>query len=140
MADAEVETASDAEPCTADLKAAVKIEWGMVKLVIAALRERGFQYVVAPYEADSQLVHLCRTGCIDAVITVDSDLVVLGAKTGYFRVNYFTGDALVLQEKDLGSKDEAGDGDASDDDEAMEGSNAKAVSYGAWCIAMGWWP
>jgi len=96
---------SDAEPCEAHYRAAIKIEWGMVQMVIAALRTRGFQYVVAPYEADSQLVHLCNTGCIDAVISVDSDLVVLGAKKVYFRVNCYTGDAKVLQQKDLGSAD-----------------------------------
>ena len=77
------EAGSDAEPCEAHLRAAVKIEWGMVQVVIAALRTRGFQYVVAPYEADSQLIHLCDTGCIEAVISVDSDLVVLGAKKVY---------------------------------------------------------
>jgi 5'-3' exonuclease len=70
---AEAEVGDDAEPCRADLRAAVKIEHGMVRLVIAALRTRGFHYVVAPYEADSHLVHLVRTGCIDSVISVDSD-------------------------------------------------------------------
>jgi hypothetical protein len=43
---------------------------------------------------------------------VDSDLVVLGAKTIYFRVNYYTGVAVVLHRKDLGSAHEASNVDA----------------------------
>ena len=71
---AKAQAGSDAEPCEAHYRAAIKIELGMLQMVIAALRTRGFQYVVAPYEADSQLVHLCNTGCVDAVISVDGDL------------------------------------------------------------------
>mmetsp|Transcript_20841 Transcript_20841/g.52577 ORF Transcript_20841/g.52577 Transcript_20841/m.52577 type:complete len:1016 (+) Transcript_20841:112-3159(+) len=36
---------------------------------------RGIEYVVAPYEADSQLSYLCEAGFIDFVITEDSDLL-----------------------------------------------------------------
>lgn len=38
-------------------------------------------YVVAPYEADSQLCFLEREGIIDGLITEDSDLLVFGCKT-----------------------------------------------------------
>jgi exonuclease-1 len=115
---AEAEVGEDAEPCPADLRAAIKIEHGMVRLVIAALRTSGFHYVVAPYEADAQLVHLVRTGCIESVISVDSDLVALGATTVYCRVNYFTGDATVLHQKDLGCADPA---DVADKDVTLRG-------------------
>ena len=116
---AAAEAGSECEPCNPDYRAAVKIDFGMVQQVIAALRTRGFHYVVAPYEADAQLVHLMRTGCIGAVISVDSDLVVLGAATVYFRVNYFTGDATVMHQKNIG-------GNASDDDD--DDDDADAVS------------
>ena len=39
------------------------------------LDEMAVTYVVAPYEADSQLAFLARTGQVDAVISEDSDLI-----------------------------------------------------------------
>ena len=95
------QASDDAEPCSADLRAAVKVEWRMVVEVISELRTQGFQYVVAPYEADSQLIHLEKSGCIDAILTVDSDLVALGGKHVYFHINYYTGDAMLLEQKNL---------------------------------------
>ncbi|RUP44580.1 PIN domain-like protein, partial [Jimgerdemannia flammicorona] len=47
---------------------------------IKVLRSEGVQYVVAPYEADAELAYLSRTGKVDAVVTVDSDLIVFGCK------------------------------------------------------------
>lgn len=35
-------------------------------------------YVVAPYEADSQMAHLWRTKKVSAIITEDSDLIAFG--------------------------------------------------------------
>jgi exonuclease-1 len=43
---------------------------------IGALRRMGVQVVVAPYEADSQLAYLCKTGVCQAVMTEDSDVIV----------------------------------------------------------------
>ncbi|KZV95667.1 PIN domain-like protein [Exidia glandulosa HHB12029] len=45
---------------------------------IKALRAAGVPYVVAPYEADAQLIHLERTRLIDGILTEDSDLLVFG--------------------------------------------------------------
>ncbi|KIY72069.1 PIN domain-like protein [Cylindrobasidium torrendii FP15055 ss-10] len=47
---------------------------------IKALKAQGVQYVVAPYEADAQLAYLERTGAVDAILTIDSDLLVFGGK------------------------------------------------------------
>lgn len=38
-------------------------------------------YVVAPYEADAQLIFLERSGLVQGIITEDSDLLVFGGKT-----------------------------------------------------------
>ena len=51
----------------------------MVTTCIAALKQRGVRVVVAPYEADPQLVQLVWDGAADAVVTEDSDLLVYGA-------------------------------------------------------------
>lgn len=42
------------------------------------LRQENVQYVVAPYEADAQLVFLALNRHVDFVITEDSDLIVYG--------------------------------------------------------------
>ena len=73
--------------------AAVHVTWDLVSACIDALRDKGFAYFVAPYEGDGQLAHLCREGVVDAVFTVDSDLIVLGCKRTYLKVNFWTGSA-----------------------------------------------
>jgi exonuclease 1 len=52
----------------------------MASAVIQKLKEMNIDYVVAPYEADAQLVYLERKGLIDGIISDDSDLLVFGAK------------------------------------------------------------
>jgi exonuclease-1 len=45
---------------------------------MSLLRGRKVEFVVAPYEADSQISKLFLLKKIDAVITEDSDLIVYG--------------------------------------------------------------
>lgn len=52
----------------------------MAAAVIQHLKDLDVDYVVAPYEADAQLVYLERHGLIDGIISDDSDLLVFGAK------------------------------------------------------------
>ncbi|KAG9191774.1 exonuclease 1 [Alternaria panax] len=52
----------------------------MARMVIEELKHHNVQYVVAPYEADSQLAYLERKGIIDGVLSEDSDLLVFGVK------------------------------------------------------------
>ncbi|RUS29376.1 PIN domain-like protein, partial [Jimgerdemannia flammicorona] len=60
---------------------------------IKVLRSEGVQYVVAPYEADAELAYLSRTGKVDAVVTVDSDLIVFGCKRILYKMNSY-GDCI----------------------------------------------
>ena len=81
--------------------AAVSVTWDLVSASIDALRAKGFTYYVAPYEGDGQLAHLSLQGIVDAVFTVDTDLVVLGCKRTYLKVNYYQGSALLADQDEL---------------------------------------
>ena len=48
-------------------------------------------YVVAPYEADSQLAFLARTGQVDAVISEDSDLIPYGCRRVLYKWDHDSG-------------------------------------------------
>jgi exonuclease-1 len=43
-----------------------------------ALKRRGVEFIVAPYEADAQMAYLATNGLVDVVITEDSDLLTYG--------------------------------------------------------------
>ncbi|KAJ2759729.1 Rad2 nuclease, partial [Coemansia nantahalensis] len=59
----------------------------MARDVIDSLQEEGFQYLVAPYEADAQLAFLESQGIITAAISEDSDLIAFGCKKVLFKMN-----------------------------------------------------
>lgn len=63
-----------------ELQKAVSITPQMTYTVIKALRKLNVQILVAPYEADAQLVYLEQQGIIDGVLSEDSDLLVFGVK------------------------------------------------------------
>lgn len=46
--------------------------------VMSLLKKRKIDFVIAPYEADSQICKLSQLKIIDAVITEDSDLIIYG--------------------------------------------------------------
>lgn len=63
-------------------------------MVIAYLKVRAIQFVVAPYEADAQLVWLEKEGIIDGIISEDSDLLVFGARTLLTKCDAKTGQCI----------------------------------------------
>ncbi|KAJ8103006.1 hypothetical protein POJ06DRAFT_60863 [Lipomyces tetrasporus] len=52
----------------------------MASHLIKALESEGVPYLVAPYEADAQMVYLEKTRLVSAIISEDSDLLVFGCK------------------------------------------------------------
>jgi exonuclease-1 len=52
----------------------------MARQLIEELKKMNVQYVVAPYEADPQMVYLEQQGIVHGIISEDSDLLVFGAK------------------------------------------------------------
>jgi len=63
-----------------ELQKAIDVTPEMARQFIDELKKVGVQYVVAPYEADAQLVYLERQGIVSAILSDDSDLLVFGAK------------------------------------------------------------
>lgn len=63
-----------------ELQKAVDVTPYMARLLIEELKKLNIQYVVAPYEADAQLVYLERQGLINGILSEDSDMLVFGAK------------------------------------------------------------
>ena len=63
-----------------ELQKAVDVTPEMARMFIEELKHHNIQYVVAPYEADSQMAYLERKGIIQGVLSEDSDLLVFGVK------------------------------------------------------------
>ncbi|ODV96759.1 hypothetical protein PACTADRAFT_74372 [Pachysolen tannophilus NRRL Y-2460] len=59
----------------------------MAKSLIEALKAKNIRYVVAPYEADSQMVYLEQKGLVDGIISEDSDLLIFGCKKLITKLN-----------------------------------------------------
>jgi exonuclease-1 len=63
-----------------EFQKAVDVTPEMARQLIDEFRKAGVQYIVAPYEADAQMVYLERKGIVDGILSEDSDLLVFGAK------------------------------------------------------------
>ena len=57
----------------------------IVTSVLAILREEQITFMIAPYEADSQLAYLCNKGYIDFIVSEDSDFIPYGAEAVLFK-------------------------------------------------------
>lgn len=54
-------------------------------------------FLVAPYEADSQMAYLSRNNLVDFIISEDSDLLIFGAKCVFYKMDKdFNGDEVCL--------------------------------------------
>lgn len=52
----------------------------MAKSIMVELDSKKVKYVVAPYEADPQMVYLEKIGLVDGILSEDSDLLIFGCK------------------------------------------------------------
>ncbi|EEP81330.1 predicted protein [Uncinocarpus reesii 1704] len=63
-----------------ELQKAIDVTPYMARVLIEELKKLNIQYIVAPYEADAQLVYLEKEGIINGIISEDSDMLVFGAR------------------------------------------------------------
>ena len=83
-----------------ELQKAVDVTPEMAGLLIEELKRNGVQYVVAPYEADSQMVYLEKQGIIDGILSEDSDLLVFGAKKLLTKLDQY-GECVMIRRDDF---------------------------------------
>ncbi|KAL8735564.1 MAG: hypothetical protein Q9166_000732 [cf. Caloplaca sp. 2 TL-2023] len=74
-----------------ELQKAVDVTPEMARQLIEELKMLGVQYVVAPFEADAQLVYLEKKGVIQGILSEDSDLLVFGAKRLLTKLDQYGG-------------------------------------------------
>ncbi|KPI44413.1 Exodeoxyribonuclease 1 [Cyphellophora attinorum] len=74
-----------------ELQKSVSVTPYMAKELIEAIKAMKVEvrYVVAPYEADAQLVYLESKGIIDGILSEDSDMLVYGAKRLITKLNQY---------------------------------------------------
>jgi exonuclease 1 len=72
-----------------ELQKAAAVIPSMAKLLIEQLKVMNVQYLVAPYEADAQLVYLEQKGIINGILSEDSDMLVYGAKRLITKLNQY---------------------------------------------------
>lgn len=83
-----------------EFQKAVDVTPYMARQLIEHLKKMDVQYVVAPYEADAQMVYLERQGIIDGIISEDSDLLVFGAKRLLSKLDHH-GDLIEINRADF---------------------------------------
>ncbi|KAG5999931.1 hypothetical protein E4U21_006102 [Claviceps maximensis] len=72
----------------------------MASRLIQELKKMGIPYVVAPYEADAQLVYLERQGLVHGILSDDSDLLVFGAKRLLTKLDQY-GNCIEINRRDF---------------------------------------
>ncbi|KAM3488290.1 hypothetical protein MY3957_008402 [Beauveria namnaoensis] len=87
---------------TQEFQKCVDITPEMASTLIQELKKMGISYVVAPYEADAQLVYLERKGLVDGILSDDSDLLVFGAKRLLTKLDQY-GNCIEINRRDFGA-------------------------------------
>jgi exonuclease-1 len=83
-----------------ELQKAVDVTPEMAGALMEELKRASVQYIVAPYEADSQMVYLEKKGIIHGILSEDSDLLVFGAKVLLTKLDQY-GECIQIRRADF---------------------------------------
>ncbi|KAF6804462.1 exo1 protein [Colletotrichum sojae] len=83
-----------------EFQKAIDVTPEMARNLIDELKKMDVSYVVAPYEADAQLVYLERQGLIDGILSEDSDLLVFGCKRLLTKLDQY-GNCIEINRRDF---------------------------------------
>ena len=83
-----------------ELQKAVDVTPEMARQLIEELKRHKIRYVVAPYEADAQLVYLEGKDIIHGIISEDSDMLVFGARRLLTKLDQY-GDCIEINRDDF---------------------------------------
>lgn len=83
-----------------ELQKAIDVTPEMARHLIEELKKAGMPYVVAPYEADAQMVYLEKIGHVSGILSEDSDLLVFGAKKLLTKLDQY-GHCVEISRKDF---------------------------------------
>jgi exonuclease-1 len=85
---------------TQEFQKCIDITPEMASALIQELKKMDIPYVVAPYEADAQLVYLERNGFVGGILSDDSDLLVFGAKRLLTKLDQY-GNCIEINRRDF---------------------------------------
>ncbi|KAF2768989.1 hypothetical protein EJ03DRAFT_293717 [Teratosphaeria nubilosa] len=83
-----------------ELQKAVDVTPVMARELIEELKRLGVAYIVAPYEADSQMAYLEKQSIIDGILSEDSDLLVFGTKCLLTKLDQY-GECVMVNRADF---------------------------------------
>lgn len=83
-----------------ELQKSIDVTPEMARQLIDELKKSNIDYVVAPYEADAQMVYLEKRGIIQAILSEDSDLLVFGAQCLLTKLDQY-GDCIMINRADF---------------------------------------
>ncbi|THZ21362.1 PIN domain-like protein [Aureobasidium pullulans] len=84
----------------AELQKSIDVTPGMARQLIDELKRLNLPYLVAPYEADSQMVYLERRGLVHGIVSEDSDLLVFGARRLLTKLDQY-GECIMINRDDF---------------------------------------
>ncbi|KAF4549837.1 XPG N-terminal domain-containing protein 1 [Elsinoe fawcettii] len=83
-----------------ELQKSIDVTPEMARQFMDELDKMKVDFIVAPYEADAQLVYLEKKGIINGIISEDSDMLVFGAKSLLTKLDQY-GECVAIHRKDF---------------------------------------
>ncbi|KAK1998705.1 hypothetical protein LX36DRAFT_633837 [Colletotrichum falcatum] len=83
-----------------EFQKAIDVTPEMARNLIDELKKMDLPYVVAPYEADAQLVYLERQGLVAGILSEDSDLLVFGCRRLLTKLDQY-GNCIEINRRDF---------------------------------------